>query len=245
MTTSTGCLDGLLRSASDSRTLSISGTESGETASDFRAYVGRIHDRYGPHGVWGVQNTESDHPFDTAKLTYVGAWSDQWVLGTAADKKGIHVSIDVAGVLYRVRPSQQSATRGERYRLWLWTGATPTQPDDGVSNTTLTTLSVGIDIDGGVLDSYRPTTSVGPDDTPIRIGFDDPLFPRTRRRLPAGRIQPDPDETNTGNNGAFVLNWSGGYGDTISVAGACELHQRKKKFEFTVTSEASASQGTL
>ncbi|UPM43596.1 hypothetical protein [Halocatena salina] len=244
MTAGSGCLDGLLRSASDSRTLSISGSDSGQAASDFRAYVDRTHDRYESHGVWGTPETK--RPTDVSRLTFVDSGRDRWALGTDADEEGIHVSIDVVGVLYRVRTSDERVNRRERrHRLWLWTGATPTQPDDGVGNTTLTTLSVGVDIEGGVLDSYSPSTSVSPDEAPVRIELADPSLSRAHRPLPAGRVQPDPDETSTGKNGAFALNWSGGYGDTISVAGVCDLHQLEKEYELTVTSGASASQGTL
>lgn len=240
-TATTGCLDRLTQSASDSRTLSISGTESGHTASEFRAYVDQIRDQYESHGVWGIQNADDEH-IAGSSLTFVGAWSDQWVLGSSAEDEGIHVPIDVAGVLYRVA---EHAQQEQLYRLWLWTAATPTQPDDGAGSTTLTTLSVGVDIESGVLESYSPTTSIGPDDTPVRIGLDDPPAPTARRRLPAGRIQSDPDETTEGENGAFAPTWSGGHGDTISVAGVCELRQPDGDHKLTVTSDASASQGTL
>lgn len=241
----TGCLNWLTRSSSDSRELSISGVDSGHTANEFRAYVDRMRDRYGPHGVWGVRNGKNEQTADASEqLTFVGAWSNQWVLGTSAEDEGIHVPIDVAGVLYRVADEQQ---RKQSHRLWLWSGAIPTQPDDGVGSTTLTTLSVGVNLKHTVLDSYSPTTSIGPDDAPIRIGLDDDLRqPQAHRRLPAGRIQPNPKMTSTGQNGAFALDWSGGYGDTISVAGVCELRrQPDRDYELTVTSDASASQGTL
>lgn len=243
--TTTGCLDWLTRSASDSHGLSVSEAESAHTASEFDAYVGRIHERYGPHGIWGIQNGNED-PGSSERLALVGAWSDQWVLGSPAEDEGIHVPIDIAAVLYRVETSGDRTEKRETHRLWLWTGAVPTQSDSGAGNTTLTTLSVGVDLDNGVLDSYSPTTSIGPDDTPIRIGLDDPKPPHARRRLPAGRIQPNPDETVEGENGAYVLDWTGGHGTAVSVAGVCQLHRRADRdYELTVTSDASASQGTL
>lgn len=242
----TGCFGWLTRSASDSHGLSVSEAESAHTASEFDAYVGRIHDRYGEHGVWGIQNGNQD-PGSSERLALVGAWSDQWVLGSPAEDEGIHVPIDIAAVLYRVEALDDRTEEQATHRLWMWTAATPTQPDDGAGSTTLTTLSVGVELDRGVLGSYSPTTSIGPDDAPVGIGLDgDPPVPQARRRLPAGRIQPDPDETTEGKNGACVLNWSGGHGTTVSVAGVCELRrQPDRDYELTVTSDASASQGTL
>lgn len=240
----TGCLGWLTQSASDTHSRSVSEAESAHTASEFSAYADQTREQYGPHGVWGIQSEEHGA---SERLAFVGAWSDQWVLGSQTTDEGIHVPIDVAGVLYRVRTPDQGQERGQAiHRLWLWAGTTPTQTNDGAGNTTLTTLSVGVDLDNGVLDSYSPMTDVGPDDAPIRIGLDDPPTPQSHRRLPAGRIQPDPDKTSSGQNGAFVLNWAGGHGATVSVAGVCELRrQPDRDYELTVTSDASATQGTL
>lgn len=244
----TGCLDWLTRSASGSHRLS-NADESAHTASEFSAYADQTREQYGSHGVWGIQSEENgvtNHAPE--RLAFDGGWSDQWVLGSRDEDEGIHVPIDVAAALYRVRTPDQGQEREQTvHRLWMWTAATPTQPDDGAGSTTLTTLSVGVELNNAILGSYSPTTSIGPDDAPVEIGLDDdPPAPQAHRRLPAGRIQPDPDETTEGKNGACVLNWSGGHGTTISVAGVCELRrQPDRDYELTVTSDASASQGTL
>lgn len=237
-TVSSGCVGWLKRSTKDTHELSVTEAEPEYTADAFGGYVDRMQNRYGSYGVWG-RDSGGPATNGASEPTLVGAWSDQWVLGPhqQTDEKQIRVPIDAAAALYRIRP--------DTHRLWLWTAATPTQPETGVGDTTLTSLSVGVDLERGVLDSYSPSTSISPKDTPLTIGVDSNA-PTARFVLPAGGVQPRSENTNGGNAFAFTVGWAGGYGNTLSVVGVCELHRpTDSEYELTLRTDASASQGTL
>lgn len=103
-------------------------------------------------------------------------------------------------------------------------------------------------LDGsGVLGQYAPGASVGLNNAPVRIGLSEPGPKEPSALLPiaTGRIQPSSD-TAVGSNGAFAVGWAGAYGSIISVVGVCDVRRApERNYEFTMTSEASGTQGTL
>ena len=239
-----GCLglDQLQRSAADSRDRSVTGSDPEHTVESFAAYVERMREQYGDYGVWGINPKRQE----MEKLSFIGAWSGGWTLRepkTPENNGQLQIPMDYAAVLYRMRGRTDEQGR-PIHRVWLWASATPKQPDEGYGGTTLVELSIGIALDGAsVLSQYAPRTSIGPEDTPVRIGLAGPKAPSSLLHIPAGRVQPSP-KTTTGSNGQFAIGWAGAYGTTVSVAGVCEL-RRTREYEFTLTSKVSGTQGTL
>jgi hypothetical protein len=257
-----GCLglDQLVQNAVGSGKISVKESDSEYTAESFRAYVDRMRSRYGDHGIWGIQKQTGRENegragtpgTGTGKLSFVGAWSGEWTIGkqkstSKNEKQRFRIPIDYAAALYRVQGQIDEQGRLV-HRIWQWAAAKPEQPDEGHGRTKLVELSVGIALNsGGGLDRYDPRTSSGPNDAPVRIRLSGPgpTEPSCLHPLPTGRIKPSPDTT-TGSNGAFGVDWTGGYGATISVAGVCEIQRDPKhEYEFTLSSEMSGTQGTL
>jgi hypothetical protein len=246
-----GCFDQLVQNATDSREMSVKESNPEYTAESFKAYVDRMRRRYGDHGVWGIQKRtgrKNEGVARTAgteagKISFVGGWSGEWTLG----KQKFHIPIDYAAALYRVRGQTDEQGRSV-HRIWQWAAARAEQPDEGHGRTKLVELSVGIALNsGGVHDRYDPSTSSGSNDAPVRIRLSDPgpIEPSCLHPIPAGRIKPS-RETTTGSNGVFGIDWTGGYGATVSVAGVCEIQRDPKRgYEFTLSSEVSGTQGTL
>lgn len=248
-----GCFDWLTRSATDSHKRSIIGSKPEHSTASFTTYVERMRERYGDHGVWGIENKKSGGQTGTE---FLGAWSGRWVLlksqtdTTRENGRQLRIPVDYAVVLYRVRGRTDEQDRPV-HRLWLWSSATPNQSKRGYGSTTLGELSIGIALDGGgVLGSYAPRTRIRPKDAPVQIGLSTdsnpkPSEPTALRPVPAGRIRPAPTTT-SGSNGRFAVQWTGAYGPTISVAGVCEIRRGpEREYELTLTSNASGTQGTL
>jgi hypothetical protein len=257
-----GCLglDQLVQNATGSREMSIKESSPKHTAESFGAYVDRMRSRYGDHGVWGIQKRTGEENGRVAgtpgtgagKLSFVGAWSGEWTLGKQKStskngKQKFHIPIDYVAALYHVRGQTDEQGRSV-HRIWQWAAARPEQPDEGHGRTKLVELSVGIALNsGGIHDRYDPSTSSGSNDAPVRIRLSDPgpTEPSCLRPLPTGRIKPSRDTT-TGSNGAFGVDWTGGYGATVSVAGVCEIQRDpKREYGFTLSNEVSGTQGTL
>jgi hypothetical protein len=249
-----GCLglDQLQRSATNSHSRSVTESNPEHTEKSFMRYVKRMRTRYGNNGVWGInrKNGNGTGSTETEKLSFVGAWSDEWTLRkpqTPTDGRQLRIPVDYAVVLYRVHGRTDEQGRPV-HRLWLWAASRPKQSDEGYGRTALIELSVGISLDGsGVLDQYAPGASVGSNSAPVRIGLSGPSPREPSALLPiaTGRIQPS-SYTAVGSNGGFAVGWAGAYGSTISVVGVCEVRcAPERNYEFTMTSEASGTQGTL
>lgn len=247
-----GCLglDQLQRSASDSRDRSVTESNPEHTAESFSAYVERMREQYGDYGVWGLNKKRTgESEGGMEKISFVGAWSGGWTLRkpqTPTDGRQLRIPMDYAVALYRVHgPGEQGRSV---HRLWQWAAARPKQSDEGYGRTALVELSVGISLDGSaVLNRYAPRTNIGPDSAPVRIGLSGPGPEEPTALLPiaAGRIQPSPD-TAIGAGGMFAVDWVGGYGATVSVAGVCDIRRVPgREYEFTLMSKVSGTQATL
>lgn len=247
-----GCFRWLTRNAADSRERTLSESSPEHSKASFEAYTERMRERYGEQGVWGIEKSGTGRTGpDTKQLSFVGAWNGEWTLrkgateGDGENGGQLRIPVDYAVALYRVRGRTDEQGRPV-HRLWLWTAAKPKQSDAGYGSTTLGGLSIGVAPNGsGALGPYAPETQLKSDNAPVQISLSSPEVPTALQSIPAGRIRPTPN-TATGSNGRFAVEWSGAYGPTISVAGVCEIRRSpEREYEFTLTSEANGTQGTL
>ncbi|MES3517967.1 MAG: hypothetical protein PPP58_09915 [Natronomonas sp.] len=199
------------------------------SAPEFEAYVDRMADQYGEHGVWGRDAEESDD-FETAYVSRLAAVGE-----TPANPEGTEVSLnpdDVdpdAPLLFCDACVAVYRTDEDLYRYWLWAAADPAD-SRLLRDVSLAGLTVGATFPAGgtLIEGANPTVADG-EATATLVGPPSATFAVRGGELDTFSAR--------GDAGDYRLRWRGDVEETQSINAVCE-EQRPGEFEFSWRIEA-------
>ena len=178
----------------------------------FGTYVEEMADRYGDSGVWGLDAEPADG-FETAYLQRLvlsegdPGGGETSLVPETVDAEGAGLVVDASVAVYEVGE--------DRYRYWLWAAADGTD-DRLVREVDVANLAAGVSFRESVLADAAQVTGTG-GETNVSLGSP----PGGRFPLREGTTAVETD-SELGEGGHYVVDWSGGVDGAQSVNGVCE-----------------------
>lgn len=178
----------------------------------FREYADEMADRYGDSGVWGLDAEPADG-FETAYLQRLvlsegsPSGGETSLVPESVDTEGAALVVDAAVAVYGVGD--------DRYRYWLWAAA---DGDDEriVRDVAVSGLAAGVSLREGVLaDAAEVTGAAGE----VDVSLVSPPGGRFPLRESTDAVETDSE---TGEGGHYLVDWSGTVDGAQSVNGVCE-----------------------